>query len=117
MTPLSVEGPFGRLADELLAAELPHLDASRRTQTVEFVCRRAATMPTPLLVGTSVLAYGVGVARRAVGPERCTRLLRVTGLPFVGELARMVRSLGFAYIWETWPDTDPTGKTVGTRAR
>ena len=30
-------------------------------------------------------------------------------LPLVGEFPRLVRSLGFAYIWETWPDTSPSG--------
>jgi hypothetical protein len=30
-------------------------------------------------------------------------------LPLVGELARLIRSLGFAFVWETWPDSSPTG--------
>jgi hypothetical protein len=30
-------------------------------------------------------------------------------LPFVGEYPRLMRSLGFAYVWEHWPTTTPTG--------
>lgn len=30
-------------------------------------------------------------------------------LPLVAEYPRLVRSLSFAYIWEHWPHTSPTG--------
>jgi hypothetical protein len=55
------------------------------------------------------LAAGVGLAQRVLGDDRTTRFLQHTTLPFVAELARMVRSLGFTYIWETWPGTSPSG--------
>lgn len=107
--PLSPEGPFGQFADRVLRAELPELPDRRRADTVGFTCRRAAEMPTPLRLGIAALAFGVGVGGAAVGHDRMTGWLRRTRLPFVGELARMVRSLGFAYVWETWPRTDPGG--------
>lgn len=107
--PLRPDGPFGRFAAELLAVELPDLPDERRVSTVEFVCRRAAQVPAPLRLGIMVLSVLVGVARRCIGAERTTAFLRSTSLPFVGELARMVRSLGFAFVWETWPSTQPAG--------
>jgi hypothetical protein len=89
--------------------ELPYLPAARRTETVAFVCRRAAQVPTPLRLGLIGLALAVGVAQRMLGPSRTVAFLRGTSLPFVGELARLVRSLGFTYVWETWPSTTASG--------
>lgn len=108
-SPLRPSGPFGRFADRLLALELPDLADGRRHDTVAFVCRRADQLPTPLRLGLVVLTLGVGVGQRVVGDARTTRFLAATKLPFLGELARMVRSLAFAYVWETWPGTTPTG--------
>lgn len=107
--PLGADGPFAAFADDLIERELPALAPERRAATVQFVCRRVRSLPSPLLVGVTLLAVGVGVARRLCGPERVTTFLQATRLPFVGELARLVRSLGVAYVWETWPDTDPSG--------
>ena len=106
---LSSEGPFGLFADRLLTLELPDLDDAARAETVAFVCRRANQIPAPLRLGVVTLSTGVGLSQRIAGHERTTHALRPTHLPLVGELARMVRSLAFAFIWETWPDTSPTG--------
>jgi hypothetical protein len=106
---LSIDGPFGAFADRLLELELPDLPADRRSDTVVFICRRARELPTPLHMGVTALMTAVGLLQRLVGLDRTTRFLRATPLPFVGELARMARSLGFAFIWESWPDTSPTG--------
>lgn len=116
-SPLSADGPFGAFADELLRHELPGLPDERRASAVAFACRRAAQTPGPLRLGISVLAVGVGVAARAVGVARTTRFLRATTLPFVGELARMVRSLAFAFVWETWPGTGPDGAPTADDAQ
>lgn len=107
--PLSVAGGFGVFADALLAVELPDLPDDRRRAAVAFVCRRAQEVPTPLRLGVTALALGTAVAQRVAGEERTTAFLQTTTLPFVAELARMVRSLGFAFVWETWPATAPTG--------
>lgn len=109
---LCVEGPFGTFADRLLALELPDLPNERRAETVAFVCRRTREVPTPLKLGVTTLTVAVGLSHRAIGGDRTTAFMRSTSLPFVSELARMVRSLGFAFIWETWPDTSPTGGSV-----
>lgn len=109
LSPLGADGPFAAFADDLLERELPDLEPVRREATVAFVCRRVRALPTPLLAGVTMLAGGVGLARRVAGDDRVTTFLQATRLPFVGELARLVRSLGFAFVWETWPDTGPTG--------
>lgn len=96
-------------ADDLLSYELPDLPDDRRADTVHFVCRRASEVPGPLRLGVVTLSVFAALMRRFVGAERTTAFFRRTTLPFVGELARMVRSLGFAYVWETWPSTSPAG--------
>jgi hypothetical protein len=106
---LSPEGPFGVFADRLLALELPDLPPDRRQQAVDFACGRATQVPSPLKLGIGTLSVFVGLAQRTVGTDRTTSFLQRTSLPFVGELSRMVRSLAFAFIWETWPATSPTG--------
>ena len=103
-------------ADQLLRIELPDLPDAARGDAVEFVCRRANQVPSPLRLGITGLSLGLSAAQRVFGIERTTRLLQNNPLPFVGELARMVRSLGFAYVWETWPDTSPTGAPTGIAA-
>jgi hypothetical protein len=106
---LDVDGPFGRFADRLLRIELPQLPPRRLAETVAFVSRRARATPGPLRSGVVALALGVQLSERFVDPGATTQFLRRTTLPFVGELARMVRSLAFAYVWESWPDTAPDG--------
>lgn len=106
---LDVDGPFGLFSRRLLSVELPELPPARRDDTVAFVCRRAAQTPGPLRAGLITITTGVGLAERLIDPERLTALLRATSLPLVGELPRMVRSLAFAYVWETWPATHPDG--------
>jgi hypothetical protein len=43
------------------------------------------------------------------GSSVLVSFLARTALPLLGEYVRLVRSLGYAYIWETWPDTLPDG--------
>jgi hypothetical protein len=76
---------------------------------VSFVCRRAKQTPGPLRTGVVLLAGVAGLAERVVDADRVTDFLRTTSLPLVGELGRLVRSLAFAFVWETWPSTDPSG--------
>ncbi|MCB0965529.1 MAG: hypothetical protein KDB37_01730 [Ilumatobacter sp.] len=108
-TALDPDGPFGRFAERLLMLELPDLPDDRRASTVAFVSHRAHQVPGPLRAGVTLLSVATGVAERVVEPDRVVAFLRSTELPLVGELARMVRSLAFAYVWETWPSTTPTG--------
>ncbi len=111
-SPLTPSGALGRLATALLSTELPDLPADARDRTVGFVCRRVAHAPGPLRLGVTALTVGVGLAARVIGEERTTGLVGRTELPLLGELARLIRSLAFTYVWETWPDSSPTGAPV-----
>ncbi|MEZ5297749.1 MAG: hypothetical protein R2697_16165 [Ilumatobacteraceae bacterium] len=106
-TALDPDGPFGRFAERLLMLELPDLPDDRRASTVAFVSHRAHQVPGRLRRRHPVVGRD-RCRRRVVEPDRVVAFLRSTELPLVGELARMVRSLAFAYVWETWPST-PTG--------
>lgn len=106
---MSVEGGFGVFADSLIARDLPDLPDERRRETVVFVCGRAREVPTPLRLGVMALSAGAATGQRYAGVDRTTEFLRATRLPLVSELARMVRSLGFTFVWETWPTSSPTG--------
>ena len=106
---LTSDGALGLFADHLLTIELPALPGTSREETVTFVCGRASQMPSPLQLGLVLVCSGVALAQRVAGIERTTRFLQNSRLPLLSELPRMVRSLGFAFVWETWPDTLPAG--------
>ena len=73
-------------------------------------------LPSPMRIGVGVVAVAVAGAGRLVGGGRVVRLLAARPLPVLGEYVRLVRSLGYAYVWETWPATTPTGG-VGDQRR
>jgi hypothetical protein len=106
---LTSDAALGLFADRLLTIELPDLPRAARADAVAFVCRRANQMPSPLRIGLVLVCTGVALAQRVAGIDRTTRFLQGSRLPLLGELPRMVRSLAFAFIWETWPDTAPSG--------
>ena len=59
-------------------------------------------------LGVSLLDRTMNVVARSYGSERFARLSR-TRLPVIAEYFRLVRSLGYAFVWETWPDTASDG--------
>ena len=99
-------GPF---ADRLLALDLPELDPARRADVVAFTVRRVDGMPSVIRLGVLVIA---AVFRALLLVPRSTAFVRFVArvpLPVVGEYVRLIRSLGYAYVWETWPDTRASG--------
>ena len=96
-------------ADWLLAADLPGLAAERRSEVVAFIRRRIETMPSLTRFGVTVI--GVLYRTLLVVPfcKFVVRFLVARPLPILGEYPRLIRSLGYAYVWEHWPDTLPTG--------
>ena len=69
-----------------------------------FVGRRVDGLPSVMRLGVTVIA----AAYRLLLPFPAARVvLRLVDrpLPLLGEYVRLIRSLGYAYIWETWPDT------------
>ncbi len=99
-------------ADRLLASDVPELAAGRRGEAVAFVGRRVDVLPSVIRLGVTVIAAAYRLLLALPGGWRVARRLVDRPLPILGEYPRLVRSLGYAYIWEHWPDT-PTTPVVG----
>lgn len=102
-------GPIAVFCDHLVARDLPALPAERRRDVVAFAGRRIADLPSPMRVGVGIVAVVVAAVARVAGTDRIVGLLAGRPLPLFGEYVRLVRSLAFAYVWETWPATEPSG--------
>lgn len=104
-----VERVAAPLAAELLRHDLPRLPADRLGETVAFIERRLVGLPSVIRFGVTVIAAVLGSVAR--GPLRgpVTRFVAAHPLPLVGEFVRLIRSLGYAYVWETWPATSADG--------
>jgi hypothetical protein len=102
-------------ADALLARDLPALDPARRADTVEFVATRVSTLPSPMLLGVTVLAWVFDLLLRLGSRRTFIAVSTRIPLPFVSEYPRLIRSLAFAYVWERWPDTRPDGGRAPAR--
>ena len=102
-----IVGPF---ADRLLALDFPGLDAPRRRQAVQFTTRRVDGLPSVMRLGVLVIGAAFRALMLVPGGDAVVRFLARTSLPLLGEYVRLIRSLGYAYIWETWPDTRPDGR-------
>jgi len=102
-------GSIARFSDHVVANDLPALPADRRAETVAFAGRRIAMLPSPIKLGVGAAAILVDGLGRVMGPRRLVRLLAARPLPVLGEYVRLVRSLAYAYVWDTWPDTEPDG--------
>jgi hypothetical protein len=98
-----------QFADALLQIELPQLPDERRHETVRFIERRMASLPAPVAFGVTIAAAAVRTAGTVAGHRRLAGFIASRPLPVLGDYTRLVRSLGFAFVWETWPDTQPDG--------
>ena len=101
-----IVGPFAEL---LLATDLPQLLPQRRAEVVQFVQHRAGAVPSFTRFGVTVIGLFYRGLIAAPGGPPVARFLMSRSLPILGEYPRLIRSLGYAYIWEHWPDTSPTG--------
>ena len=101
-----IVGPF---AEMLLTADLPQLPAERRAEAVRFIQRRTATVPSFTRFGVTVIAVLFRIIVAAPYGRTAAMFLASTPLPVLGDYPRLIRSLGYAFIWERWPDTLPTG--------
>jgi hypothetical protein len=102
-------GPIAAFCDGLVAHDLPDLSDERRAEVVGFTGMRIAAMPGPMRIGVGLVALLVDGAGRVAGRRRLASFLARHPLPVVGEYVRLVRSLAFARVWDTWPDTTPSG--------
>jgi hypothetical protein len=106
---LSLDSIVDPFADALLAGDLPHLSDERRSEVVEFVRRRVETMPSLTRFGVTVIGALYRTLQLVPFGSVVISFLVARPLPIVGEYPRLVRSLGYAYVWEHWPDTLPSG--------
>lgn len=100
-------------ADLLLRLELGDLPEGRRAATAAFVGARVGGMPSPMAAGVGTVATALAVASAALGRGRVIGLVAKLHPPLAGEYLRLLRSLAYAYVWETWPDTAHDGAPRG----
>ncbi len=112
MTTFPPRGLVAEFCEQVIAHDLPELPADRRRAVVEFTTRRIAGLPSPMKLAVGTVAGVVGGVGRIAGTARTARLLAEHPLPVAGEYVRLVRSLAYAYIWETWPDTSAAGRPL-----
>jgi hypothetical protein len=112
MSTFPPRGLVAEFCEQVVAHDLPELPPNRRQEVVEFASRRIAGLPSPMKVAVGAVAGAVGGLGRVVGSARVAGLLAGHPLPITGEYVRLVRSLAYAYVWETWPDTAATGRPL-----
>ena len=98
-----------RFAEILLASDLPGLTDDHLRRTAEFIERRVEVLPSITRFGVRVIGGTVDLLGRSTGQQRVLTVVTTLPLPLLAEYPRLIRSLGFAYIWETWPDTAVDG--------
>ncbi len=96
-------------AADLLGDDLPGLPPDHLAAAVAFVEERVSVLPSVTRLGVLVIASTVGAASRLAGARRVRRVVTSLPLPLLSEYPRLVRSLGYAFVWETWPDSDIDG--------
>jgi hypothetical protein len=105
-------GFVAAFSGEVLAADLPNLPIERRAAAVEFIGARVEGLPSPMRLGVATAAVAMGAVARLVGTRRVVAALRRWPIPVLGEYLRLVRSLGYAFVWERWPTTGPRGEAA-----
>jgi hypothetical protein len=106
LSPAAHVRPF---AEWLLEHDLPALGDERRAAAVGFVVHRVEDLPSPIAAGVAVMAVAARVLLTVPGGRAVLSALTRRPVPGVGEYVRLVRSLGYAYVWDAWPDTRPDG--------
>ena len=112
MTTFPPRGLVAEFCEQVVAHDLPELPPDRRQEVVEFAGRRIAGLPSPMKLAVGAVAGVVGGLGKLAGTGRVAGLLAEHPLPVAGEYVRLVRSLAYAYVWETWPDTASSGRPL-----
>ena len=102
----------GSFAERLLAVDLPDLAPAKRREVIGFVAHRVDSLPSFTRFGVLVLGSIFRGLVAVPGGWGVARIVMKLPLPLVAEYPRLIRSLGFAYVWEHWPDTTPTGASL-----
>lgn len=102
----------GSFAERLLAVDLPDLAPAKRREVIGFIAHRVDSLPSFTRFGVLVLGSIFRGLVAVPGGWGVARTVMKLPLPLVAEYPRLIRSLGFAYVWEHWPDTTPTGASL-----
>ena len=100
---------IGSFARRLLLVDLPDLPPERRTEVVAFIAHRVDGLPSFTRFGVLLLGFLFRGLVAIPGGWRLAMILTRLPLPLLAEYPRLIRSLGFAYVWETWSATTTTG--------
>jgi hypothetical protein len=92
----------------ILRSDLPKISADVAEQAANFTVRRIRTLPSHMRIGVTMIAAAVRLIG-GVSPEQFIVRISHTHLPLISEYFRLIRSLSYAFIWETWPDTRHDG--------
>jgi hypothetical protein len=109
MPAVRVSSIIDGFADRLLAADLPQLATERRALAVEFIRQRADSLPSITRLGVGAIGALYCGVMALPGGWVLARVLASKPLPLLAEYPRLIRSLGYAYVWEQWPTLLPTG--------
>ena len=96
-------------AERLLALDLPDLPPPARREVIAFIAHRVEALPSFTRFGVLTLGYVFRTILAVPGGWSVARIVMKLPLPLVSEYPRLMRSLAFAYVWEHWPTTTPTG--------
>lgn len=99
-------------AERLLLADLPDLPPADRMLALNFVAHRVDHLPSFTRFGVIVLGSLFRSLLAIPGGFTFAKVLIKLPLPLVAEYPRLIRSLAFAYVWETWPTTTATGASA-----
>ncbi len=112
MRPVPALPVIRSFAERLLQADLPDLPSANRALAVNFVAHRVDHLPSFTRFGVIVLAgFFRSLLALPAGFTVAKAMIKLP-LPLVAEYPRLIRSLAFAYVWETWPTTTATGASA-----
>jgi hypothetical protein len=109
MRPVPALPVVGSFAERLLVHDLPDLRPEQRRAVIAFIAHRVDSLPSFTRFGVLVIGSAFRMLVAVPGGWLVAKVVMKLPLPFVGEYPRLMRSLGFAYVWEHWPTTTPTG--------
>lgn len=95
--------------DAILRHDLPLLPVAHRKTVTNFTIQRLDTLPQHLFWGVGIIAFVMRVVS-LLGGASLVLWASHRSIPLVSEFFRLVRSLSYSFVWESWPDTEPTGQ-------
>lgn len=92
----------------ILRQDLPKLPVAHRKTVTNFTIHRLDTLPQHLFWGVAVIAFILRMVSLLGGNSLVLWASR-QAIPLVSEFFRLIRSLSYSFVWESWPDTASDG--------